>query len=134
MLTLFALAIAALGTGLGAEWLPPPRPLPGPLRAVDILAAAPLTEEIFFRAWLLVAMQRAGASELAALGASSVLFACWHAPLVAALGDPSELFFFGALGAWLTLLYQKSDGSLPLAVGTHATFNLIVTLLRSRPV
>ena len=112
--------------------LPAARPLPEAGRALDVLVAAPLTEELYFRGWLLAACDAAGAPAVASLGASALLFSLWHAPqLLSGAGSAGELVFFAALGAWLALLYRKSESSLPLVVGTHASFNAIVVLLRA---
>ena len=118
--------VAAVGTASGFEWLPAARPLPDVGRALDLLVTAPLTEEAFFRAWLLRSADRVGVPPAAGLAASALFFSLWHTP-----GGASEFFFFAALGLWLALLYRKSDGSLPLVAGTHASFNLIVVLLRA---
>jgi membrane protease YdiL (CAAX protease family) len=127
----FALALAAAGTALGVEWLPPARPLPEAGRALDVLVVAPLTEEAVFRAWLLRALDRAGAAPAASFAASAALFSLWHAPQSVVTGDASALVFFAALGAWLALLYRTAGDSLRVAAGTHASFNLIVVLLRA---
>ena len=92
---------------------------------------APLTEEAFFRAWLLNALAKLDAPPLAALATSAALFATWHLPSVLGGGGPGELGFFAALGAWLAWLYKASGDSLPFVAGTHASFNLIVVLLRA---
>lgn len=124
----FALAVAAAGTASGATWLPEPRALPGLGRAVDVLGAAPLTEEIFFRAWLLEACERVAAPPAIATALSATTFTLWH---IQQCSGPADALFFAALGAWLALLYQRSENSLPLVAGTHASFNLIVLLLRA---
>ncbi len=118
-------ALLSLGDpGAMAVVLPEPRPLPDPTRAADLLLLAPLTEELFFRAFLLTALSRAGAGAAGWL-LSPLLFAAWHG----AVADSPV--FFGLLGLWLTALYRTSGGSLPLAVGTHACFNGLVVLLRA---
>lgn len=128
----FSLAVALIGTVAGLDWLPAARPLPDPGRAFDVLVTAPLTEEAFFRAWLLEATAAANAPPLAALAASAGLFSLWHLPeLLGSGAGPAELVFFAALGGYLAQLYRTSGGSLPLVAGTHASFNLIVVLLRA---
>ena len=69
---------------LGLEWVPAPRPWPEPERAALLLAVAPLSEEAFFRAFLLTAFERAGALQIAAqaptrllLVAADVPHRCW---------------------------------------------------------
>jgi membrane protease YdiL (CAAX protease family) len=99
-------------------------------RAHSVLAIAPLSEEIFFRAWLLVTLRRAGASFPARVALSSILFSLWHVPLGRPEMAPTDLLAFGALGAVLAAMYDASSGSLPLVASTHASYNLIVTLLR----
>ena len=89
--------------------------------------AAPLTEEAYFRAWLLPALERVGAPPGAGVAASAALFSLWHLPG----GGASEVLFFAALGTWLAVLFRASGGSRLLAAGTHASFNLIVVLLRA---
>ena len=42
-----------------------------------------------------------------------------------------QLLLFELLGVYLSFLYQRSGGSLPLVVVTHCTFNLLVTALRA---
>ena len=130
----FAVAVAATLQLLGIEWLPEARPLPDAGRALDVLVMAPLTEEAFFRAWLLSALDRLRFPTAASLAASATLFSLWHLPSLlngSASGGVGELAFYAALGAWLALLYRQSDRSLPLVAGTHASFNLIVVLLRT---
>lgn len=129
---IFAIVTAACGAALGLEWLPTPRPLPGVGRAADVLIAAPATEELFFRAWLITAVESAGAPAAISIAVSSIAFALWHLPLILTGGaSATELLFFASLGAWLAVLYRSSAGSLPLVVGTHAAFNLLVVVLRS---
>lgn len=123
---LFAAAVcapAALAQLAGAPevaqlLLPAARELPEPGRALDLLAAAPIEEELFFRAWLLSALRRGGASDAAALAASSVAFAAWHG-----VGGDGGPLFFAALGGWLGWLYQRSQGNLALPLATHALWN-----------
>ena len=93
-------------------------------------------QEIFFRAWLLTAFERAGGSEVAALIASSALFALFNVPFSAILegSRSSELLIFEALGAYLAWLYQRSGRSLTLVVVTHVTCNLLVIALRAAQV
>ena len=130
----FFAAAAALGiaasSAAGLAWdttLPAARALPPPGAAADLLIFAPLTEEIFFRGYLLSATKRTGAAgSPQRFAVSSVLFALWHL----GAGDGGPLFFL-ALGAYLAALYENSAGSLPLCVGTHATYNGCVTLLRA---
>ena len=110
-----------------AQLLPAARPLPGPALALDLLVAAPLEEEVFFRAWLLAAIARAGAPDGAAIAASSVLFALWHAGVA---GDGGPLFFL-LLGGGLGGLYQASGRDLRLPLATHALWNLAVVLGRA---
>ena len=119
----------------GLEWLPGPRPWPEPERAALLLLIAPLSEEAFFRAYLMTALERAGAPANAALLASAAGFALYHVPLAEMLRDGSlELAFYELLGLYLGFLYQRSGRSLPLAVVTHASFNSIVTALRAAQV
>lgn len=95
---------------------------------------APLSEEIFFRAWLLTAFERAGGTPSAALIASSALFGLFNVPVSAVLQGSSALLVYELLGAYLSLLYQKSGGSLPFVYIVHATCNLIVLSLRAAQV
>lgn len=118
-----ACAPAALAQMAGAPevaqlLLPAPREFPGPGRALDLLAAAPLEEEVFFRAWLLSSLRRGGVSDAVALAGSSVAFAAWHG-----IGGDGGPLFFAALGAWLGWLYQRSEGNLALPLATHALWN-----------
>ena len=79
--TAFALCVALAAQLLGLEWLPGPRPWPEPGRAALLLLIAPLSEEAFFRAYLMTALERAGAPANAALLASAAGFALYHVPL-----------------------------------------------------
>lgn len=128
----FFLVAAGLGVaaslGAGLEWdstLPAGRALPEIGAAADILLVAPITEEIFFRGWLLRATEKANLSQSLRIGASALLFAVWH------VGAGDSPLFFAGLGAYLAYLHQRSDGSLGLCIGTHATYNLAITLLRA---
>lgn len=99
---LFAVPVATLAQLAGVAWLPEPRPWPGADDALLRLVVAPLSEECFFRAWLCAAFQRAGGTPLAALVASSALFALYQVPLGQVLNDGSpKLLLFEALGAYL---------------------------------
>ena len=111
-----------------AAWdatLPAARELPAAGTALDVLALAPLTEEIFFRGWLLAAAQSAGISAPLRVALSACGFALWH------VGAGDSPLFFAALGAYLAVLFERSGGALSLCVGTHATYNLCVVLLRA---
>ena len=128
----FAIPVVALNSVAGLGWLPPPAPLPSASGAVFKLVIAPLSEEIFFRSWLLTSIERAGGTRLAALSASAMLFALYEVPLAeVAAGNSAKLALFEALGGYLALLHQWSGGSLPLAVATHSTFNMLVTMARA---
>ena len=74
------------------------------------------------------AFEAAGGSQAAALIASTALFGLYHVPFgqVLAEGGSAKLLVYEALGAYLSFLYQRSGGSLPLAFVCHATCNLIV--------
>ena len=133
--TTFALCVALAAQLCGLEWIPGPRPWPEPSRAALLLLIAPLSEEAFFRAYLMTALERAGAPANAALLASAAGFALYHVPLAEMLRDGSlALAFYESLGLYLGFLYQRSGRSLPLAVVTHASFNAIVTALRAAQV
>ena len=133
--TTFALCVALAAQLCGLEWIPGARPWPEPSRAALLLLIAPLSEEAFFRAYLMTALQRAGAPANAALLASAAGFALYHVPLAEMLRDGSlALAFYESLGLYLGFLYQRSGRSLPLAVVTHASFNAIVTALRAAQV
>lgn len=129
--TFFAVAVGlgvGASVGAGIEWdstLPAARALPEAPAAADILLLAPLTEELFFRAWLLRATAKAGAPPPLRIGISATLFALWH------VGAGDSPLFFAALGAYLAFLFQRSEGSLGLCVGAHATYNFCVTVLRA---
>lgn len=127
---MFAVPCAVLAQVAGIEWLPPPAPFPDALSTLLKTVVAPVTEECFFRAWLLTAIERAGGSPFTALIASSGLFSLYKVPIsdVIANGSPS-LLLYEALGAYLAYLYQQSGGSLPFVIVTHATFKLTVLAL-----
>ena len=89
----------------------------------------------FFRAFLLTAFERAGAPPSAGLIGSAACFALYHVPLAEMVRDGSlQLPLFELLGLYLAFCYQKSGGSLPFVVVTHATFNAVVTALRAAQV
>jgi membrane protease YdiL (CAAX protease family) len=133
---IFAVPIATLAQLCGIAWLPAPEPFPDSDAAFFKLVAMPFTDEIFFRAWLLTAIREAGGSQAAALIASTVLFGLYKVPLATALAPEgsSVLLLYQALGAFLSFLYQRSGGSLPLVVITSSTCNLIVLSLRAAQV
>ena len=111
---------------------------PSGLRALVTLFIAPLSEEIFFRAWLLSAFARAGGEANLALIASAGLYGLYVVPISSVLagttgGDgPALLLLYEALGALLAYLFQRSGGSLSLVVVTHCTFNLALALLATQ--
>lgn len=122
----FFVAVLAATLAAGGE-LPAAAPLELG-RVADVLLAAPLSEEAFFRGFLLTGLARAGVPAAGGIAASAASFALWHAGLPDGGGGP--VFFLG-LGAYLALLYEGGGRSLGLAVGTHAVFNGLVTLLRA---
>lgn len=133
---MFAVPIATFAQLSGIPWLPDPEPFPDADGAFFKLLAMPLTDEIFFRAWLLTAIREAGGSQAAALISSTVLYGLYKVPLATALAPEgsSTLLLYQLLGAFLSLLYQRSGGSLPLVVVTASTCNLIVLGLRAAQV
>uniref|UniRef100_A0A7S4B5Z9 CAAX prenyl protease 2/Lysostaphin resistance protein A-like domain-containing protein n=1 Tax=Chrysotila carterae TaxID=13221 RepID=A0A7S4B5Z9_CHRCT len=106
--------------------MPYAREIPAAGRAFDIVAAAPLTEELFFRGWLLAAMERRGASATASVGLSAASFALWHASGAA---TPADALFFLGFGAWLALLHRRSQ-SLLTPIIVHCAWNTGFMLLR----
>ena len=128
--------IATLAQLCGIPWLPQPAPFPDADGAFFKLLAMPLTDEIFFRAYLLTAVREAGGSQAAALIASTTLFGLFKVPIstILAVEGSSSLLIYQALGAFLSLLYQRSGGSLPLVFITHATCNFLVLALRDAQV
>jgi membrane protease YdiL (CAAX protease family) len=84
------------------------------LMAAAAVLAAPLCEEIVFRGYLYPVLKRFTGMWPAAI-ASSLVFACAHGNLTAAL----PLFIFGGL---LVLLYEKT-GSLWTPIAAHFCFN-----------
>ena len=134
----FVLPIAALAM-LGVDLLPVyGTGFPSGARALLTLVVAPVSEEFFFRAWLLGAFERAGAASNVALIASAGLYGLYVVPLSSVLngttgGDgPALLLLYEALGAYLAFLFQRSGGALPLVVATHCSFNLAVALLATQ--
>lgn len=125
LLAFSPVALAALSgpPDLMAALLPPAGALPPPARLFDVMLAAPLTEELFFRAWLLSAAQRAGAPPAAAIAGSALTFALWHT----GGGSPGGgLLTFGLLGAWLAVAYTKGGQRLTTTVGAHALWNAVI--------
>lgn len=107
-------------------------------RALLTLFIAPLSEEIFFRAWLLTAFERAGGSANAGLITSAGLYGLYVVPLSTVLAGttggngPALLLLYEALGAFLAYLFQRSGGSSPLIVVTHCAVNLAMALLAAQ--
>lgn len=135
---LFALPVAAVNAA-GVNVIPVyGTGFPSGLRALVTLFIAPLSEEIFFRAWLLGAFARAGGEASAALIASAGLYGLYVVPISSVLagttgGDgPALLLLYEALGAFLAYLFQRSGGSLTLVVTTHCAFNLALALLATQ--
>ena len=132
----FAVVIVALSTLVGATLggadvasafgaaLPAPQPLAAG-RAVDVLLAAPVQEELFFRAWLLRVLQRAPLPDGAPLALSALLFALWHVQPNTG-GALLELLL---LGGFLGVLYERSGRDLRVPVATHAAYNGLVLVL-----
>ena len=122
-----ALACQLFGQAEVAEaLLPAGGPPPSAARCLDVLLLAPLTEEAFFRGWLLTASARAGAPRAASAAASAALFALWHA------GDGAGgLLAFAALGGWLAVVYQAGGGRLAPCVGGHVLWNALILALRA---
>lgn len=120
----FAFAVPFAALSADSTWLPKPKVFPGADGVLDRLVAAPISEELFYRAYLPTAFMAAGGSETGGLIVSTVLFALQHVPASGSAG--SALFVaYLVLGAYLNFLYQRSGGSLPLVVVTHATLRLI---------
>ena len=110
---------------LAAALVPAARPLDAG-RAADAILAAPIAEELFFRGWLLAALSRTGLAEGgAAIGASAVAFALWHA----GQGD-GGLLFYSAFGAFLAALYRRT-GTLAAPLGAHAAWNGLILAVRA---
>ena len=134
----FGIAIALAAQLLGIDWVPAPRPWPEPPQAVELLLIAPLADEAFFRAFLISAIERAGGSATMALLASAVAYAAYQVPVqeLLLLSEQASLplLLFQLLGLFLGVLYQRSGGSLPLVLVSHATFNALVTALRAAQV
>lgn len=118
------IATASGESGLAAMILPEAQPIQ-PGRALDLLLGAPLQEEFFFRAWLLAALTRLGASEWLRLGVSAVAFSAWHM----SPGDGGGLLQLAILGGWLGWLYERSGRSIALVMGTHSIYNGGILLL-----
>jgi membrane protease YdiL (CAAX protease family) len=129
LLAFSPVAVAALSgqTEFLQAMLPAAGALPPPARLFDVLLAAPLTEELFFRAWLLSAAQRAGATPAAAVACSALTFALWHSGGGSSGGG---LLTFGLLGAWLAIAYTKGGQRLSTTVGAHALYNAAIVALR----
>jgi len=135
---LFALPVAALSAA-GVRLLPVyGTGLPSEARALLTLLIAPLSEEVFFRAWLLNAFERSGGAASQGLIVSAGLYGLYVVPLSSVLngttgGDGAALLLlYEALGGFLAYLFQRSGGSLPLVVVTHCSFNLAVALLATQ--
>lgn len=88
--------------------------LPVAILALAILLA-PISEELFFRAFL---------SARTGIWLSSALFAVSHV----AYGSIAELISTFALGAWLTFIYRRSGSILP-PIAIHLVFNLFSILV-----
>lgn len=135
---LFVTPVAALNAA-GLNLLPNfGTGFPSADRALLTIVIAPLSEEVFFRAWLLSAFQRAGGSSYAGLIASAGLYGLYVVPLSTILAGttggngPALLLLYEALGGFLAYIFQRSGGSLPLVVVTHCAFNLAVAQLAAQ--
>ena len=142
---IFAVPVATLAQLSGIAWLPSAVDFPGPERALLTLLVAPVSEEIFFRAWLISQFEASAAAsgadrdaaQVAALISSAALFGLYHVPVGAVLNAPNgslRLLLYEALGAYLAFLYQRSGGSLPLVAIAHCTCTLIVATLAAAQV
>ena len=133
-----ALLQGSVDASFAAElaWLPAPKPL-DPSRALDLLVGAPIQEELFFRGFLLAALRRNGANELAALLVSALLFTVWHIDAIIGNaflrgGDGGGLVQLFGLGVWLGSLYNGTGRkSLLLPIGTHSVYNGLILLLEA---
>ena len=133
---IFAVPLATAAQLAGIDWVPPAQPFPEADGALLRLVVAPLSDELFFRAWLLTAFAAAGEPPAGGLLASTVLFGLYNVPLSEALrpDGTSLLLLYEAFGAYLAFLYQRSGGNLPLVFVTHATCNWLVLALRAAQV
>lgn len=130
---IFAVPIAIYAALYGINWLPNAQPFPESDVAVFQLVLSPVFEEIFFRAWLLTALEGSSTlprSEMQSLAclASATLFAIFSVPQ-SNIGPPNpslRLPFYQAFGVFLSFLYFQTGGSLPLVAVTHCTFNSII--------
>jgi len=113
----------SVGEATGIDLLPG-RPWPGFGRSLDYLVAAPITEELFFRAWLTAHMKKAGASDTLCVVLTTILWQLWH------LQQGISVNFIW-LGACLSLTYLNLGGSWALTAGTHGFFNLYVFILKA---
>ena len=108
----FALAVAGLGAALGVDLLPAPRPLPTPGRALDVSSRRRSQRSFLPR--VAAADARACRRRLPRRWQCRPRSCPWHVPVIAAgNAAPGELCFFAILSLYLTVLYQRSAGSLP---------------------
>lgn len=126
---LFSVPLSAIASAAKVSWLAGPKFSTNLDGVLLNLIAAPISEELFFRAWLPEAVILACGSESAAFIISTILFGFYHVPISQVMdgahSSASLLIAYQALGGYLCFLYQRSGGSLPLVVITHATLRLI---------
>jgi membrane protease YdiL (CAAX protease family) len=132
--------VAVLGTiGIGAwamgltdfgatDWSKAVRNLA--LMAIATIPAAILTEEGFFRGWLVASLERQGFRQLGTLVCSSIAFALWHVSAVTIAADfmppaaqiPVYLANAAVMGAIWCVMRMRS-GSIVVSSVSHGLWN-----------
>lgn len=89
---------------------------------IALYVGAPVTEELFFRGFLFVGIQRSRLGGVGAIVITTALFALIHVQY-----DFQGLLMVSAAGVFFGLVRHKSN-SLPLCMALHSLMNVIATL------
>ncbi|KAJ1445001.1 CAAX protease self-immunity-domain-containing protein [Pelagophyceae sp. CCMP2097] len=106
------------------DWAPPDHlVLPSPTEFFEVVCVVPVTEELFFRFFLLETARRANFGYAPSILASAAAFAAWHGP------NPTSLAL-GVLGAYWGHMYSQTRNIL-VPMTMHALWNAFTLLSKS---
>jgi uncharacterized protein len=89
---------------------------------IALYVGAPVTEELFFRGFLFVGIQRSRLGGIGAIAITTAIFAMIHVQY-----DLQGLLMVSAAGVFFGLVRHKTN-SLPLCMALHSLMNVIATL------